>query len=122
MRCARSSPRNYRTATDPGGTNPGVQSVVVSVRNIQHGEYWCGQAGCPGQPGVYWRPQFISVMATLSNPGATSTNWNTQFLIYDHEHSYRIAAWAIDRDGNADSTHANVNRMCVDWPTNNRCI
>ena len=87
------------TASDPGGAHPGVQSVVLSVRNIQHGEYWCGSAGCPGQPGVYWRPAFITVLATLASPGATSTTWNTQFLIYDHEHTYRISAWAIDNDG-----------------------
>lgn len=77
----------------------------VSVRNIQH-EYWCGSSGCPGEPGVFWRPQFINVLATLSAPGATSTNWKTQFLIYDHEHSYRIVAWATDKDGIADSTRA----------------
>jgi hypothetical protein len=110
------------TATDTAGTNPGVKYVRVSVRNIQHGEYWCGPDGCPGAPGTFWRPAATSVLATLSSPGGTSTDWNTQFLIYDHEHSYRIVAWAIDNDKVADPTRASVNKICVNDPTNNRCL
>jgi outer membrane protein assembly factor BamB len=110
------------TAVDTAGAHPGVKQVQVSVRNIQHGEYWCGSGGCPGEPGVYWRPAFTSVLATLSAPGATSTNWNTQFLIYDHEHSYRIVAWATDNDGIADPIRASLGRVCVNWPTNNTCL
>ncbi len=109
------------TAGDTAGAHPGVQSIRLTVRNIQHGEYWCGQAGCPGQPGVYWRPQYTSVLADLSAPGATSTDWSTKFLIYDHEHTYRIVTWAIDNDGIADPTRASVSRICVNWPTDNRC-
>lgn len=110
------------TANDVGGANPGVRLVRVSVRNVDHGEYWCGSSGCPGNPDTFWRPTFTSVLADLSAPGATETDWTTQFLIYDHEHKYRIIAWAIDKDGYADPVRATVNRICVNDPTNNRCL
>ncbi len=110
------------TATDSGGAHPGVQYVRVAIRNIEHGEYWCGSSGCPGTPGIDWRPQFTSVLATLTSPGATSTGWSMQFLIYDHEHTYRIVAWAVDNDNIADPTKASNNKICVNWPTNNRCL
>jgi outer membrane protein assembly factor BamB len=109
-------------ATDTQGAHPGVMQVRVSVRNIEHGEYWCGEGGCPGEPGVFWQPAFTSVLATLDSPGATSTGWSTRFLIYDHEHTYRIVAWATDNDGTDDPTRAQVNKVCVNWPTDNRCL
>jgi outer membrane protein assembly factor BamB len=109
------------TATDTQGTNPGVKYVRVSVRNIQHGEYWCGDAGCPGEPDVFWQPTFTYVLATLGTPGGTSTTYSTHFEVYDHEHSYRIVAWAIDNDGNADPTRA-TGKTCINWPTDNQCL
>jgi outer membrane protein assembly factor BamB len=110
------------TAIDSGGANPGVKYVRVSVRNIQHGDYYCGESGCPGEPDVFWQPTFISYLATLGSTGATSTTWSTRFLIYDHQHSYRIVAWAIDNDNNADPTRATVGKVCVNDPTYNQCF
>src|SRR5262249_49287721 len=81
------------TATDTAGTKPGVKKVQVTVLNIEHAEYYCGPAGCPGLPGVFWRAQFISFLATLVTPNATSTSWQTSFPTYDHPHKYRITAW-----------------------------
>jgi outer membrane protein assembly factor BamB len=110
------------TASDTDGTHPGVKYVRVAVRNIQHGEYWCGEGGCPGEPDLFWQPTFIYTLANLDAPGATSTNWSTRFLIYDHEHQYRITAWAIDNDGNPTPVHVSVNKICVNWPTDKQCF
>ena len=101
------------TATDVQGIHPGVTSVKVTVRNIQHGDYFCGAAGCPGEPDSFWQPAPISFLATLGTPGAASTTWNTQFLIYDHQHQYRITATAVDADKNVDPVPASVNKICV---------
>jgi len=49
----------------------------------------------------------------LASPDATSTGWSLTFPVYDHPHDYRITAWAIDRDGQADQTRAKVARFCV---------
>lgn len=108
------------TATDPGGTKVGIQKVVVVVKNYDHGEYWCGWGGCPGNPSQYWRPEWTAVAATLESPGAASTNWSTSFLTYDHPHKYRIEAWAIDRDGEKDNTRPAI-FVCVRDPGNNFC-
>ncbi len=40
------------TATDPTGTNRGVAKVYIFVKNREHGEYYCGQAGCAGGSGL----------------------------------------------------------------------
>ena len=104
------------TATDTLGAHPGVKKLLLTVLNIEHAEYYCGPAGCPGLPGVFWRAKFISFSATLASPNATSTNWTTTFPTYDHPHKYRIAAWAIDLDGQADTSKAQVQRICVRDP------
>jgi hypothetical protein len=104
------------TATDTAGTHPGVKKVQVTVLNIEHAEYYCGPAGCPGLPGVFWRAQYIAFVATLATPKATSTAWTTTFPTYDHPHRYRIAAWATDLDGQPDTSKAQVQRICVRDP------
>jgi outer membrane protein assembly factor BamB len=109
------------TATDSGGTKVGVQRVVVVIKNWEHGEYWCGAAGCPSKPSQFWRPEWTAVNATLAAPGAASTGWTTSFFTYDHPHSYRIEAWAIDRDGEKDNTRPVVFPVCVRDPGNNFC-
>jgi hypothetical protein len=105
------------TATDPGGANPGIAKVNVVVTNIEHQEYWCGPSPCPdavpGHAGVYWRTKHIVVAATLANPGAASTTWTVTFPVYDHPHKYSISAWAVDRDGETDTTKARVSPICV---------
>ena len=88
----------------------------VTVLNIEHSEYYCGPAGCPNQPGVFWRAAYISFLATLASPSATQTSWKTSFPTYDHPHRYRISAWAIDLDGQVDTTKAAVNPICVRDP------
>ncbi len=110
------------TATDTAGAHPGVKYVRVSVRNIQHGDYYCGDAGCPGEPSVFWQPTFTSFLANLGSPGATSTSWSSHFLIYDHQHQYRIIAWAIDNDNVSDPVRANLAKICVNDPTYNQCF
>jgi outer membrane protein assembly factor BamB len=101
------------TATDSGGANPGIARVNTVIKNIEHSEYYCGSGGCPGNPGVFWRPTYTVVPATLASPGATTTNWSLTFPTYDHKHKYSITAWAVDRDNEADPTKAKVSPICV---------
>jgi outer membrane protein assembly factor BamB len=111
------------TATDPTGTNRGIQKVQVVIRNIEHGEYYCGPGGCGvGGESSHWRPTYTVVLATLASPGAASTNWSYTFLTYDHPHKYRITAWAFDLDGESDQTRAVVGRICVRDPGDNACV
>lgn len=109
------------TATDLGGANPGIARIKVSVKNIQHQEYYCGPSGCPGLPGVYWQSTYITFNATLASPGSTSTAWSASFPVYDHPHSYAISADAIDADGEKDTTKASVSPICVNNPGDNLC-
>ncbi|HEY0388830.1 MAG TPA: PQQ-binding-like beta-propeller repeat protein [Gaiellales bacterium] len=104
------------TAVDTAGTHPGVLKVQVAVLNVEHGEYYCGPAGCPSQPGVFWQAQYTSFKATLGNSNATSTSWQTTFPTYDHPHKYRITAWATDLDHQIDTSKAVVQRICVRDP------
>jgi hypothetical protein len=94
--------------------------VFVSVRNIEHGEYNCGPA-TQALPEGCWQPTFTSVLATLTNPGATSTNWTFQFPIYDHHHKYRIVAWSQDKDNEVDPVRFVIGRICVRDPNDNTC-
>jgi hypothetical protein len=101
------------TAVDSGGSLPGIAQVRVSVKNIEHSEYYCGSGGCPGDPTHVWTTKFISIPAILASPGAVSTTWTSSFQTYDHPHNYAITAWAIDRNGERDPTNANVHPICV---------
>jgi outer membrane protein assembly factor BamB len=109
------------TAADSAGARPGVKKVLVVVQNIEHSEYYCGRAGCPGQPGVFWRAAFTSFAALLTAPNATSTGWNTTFPVYDHPHRYRIWAWAVDLENKPDTSRASVARICVRDPADTVC-
>jgi hypothetical protein len=42
-------------------------------------------------------------------------------MTYDHPHSYYVTAWAVDLDGEADQTHAQVSRFCVNDAGNTSC-
>jgi len=53
------------------------------------------------------------INAKLASPGATSTTWSLTFPTYDHPHKYRLTAWAVDDDGEVDSTKAVVKFICV---------
>ena len=110
------------TATDSGGITPGIAKVTVVVRNIEHGEYYCGPGGCPGTPGDLWQTKYTTLQASLANPNATSTNWSLTFQVMDHAHKYSITAWATDRDGEVDSTKARVSPICVRDPGIRSCI
>jgi hypothetical protein len=101
------------TAVDSGGSLPGIAQVRVSIKNIEHSEYYCGPGGCPGDPTHVWTTKFVSILATLTSPGAISTSWTSSFLTYDHPHDYAITAWAVDRNGERDPTNANVHPICV---------
>ena len=101
------------TALDSGGSLPGIAEVRVSIKNIEHSEYYCGPAGCPGDPTHLWTTKFVSIAAVLASPGALSTTWTSSFPTYDHPHNYAINAWAIDRNGERDPTNANVHPICV---------
>jgi hypothetical protein len=70
---------------------------------------------------VAWSSVFKPLPATLTNPGGTSTDWTFTFPTYDHPHKYRIAAWAVDADGEFDSTRAVVDRICVLDPGGVNC-
>lgn len=106
------------TATDPGGANPGVARVRVIVQNVEHNEYYCGAPGCSGGEGgsSYFRAAFTAVDATLDSPGATSTTWSLTFPVYAHPHNYTVSAYAVDLDGEADTTKARVSPVCVRDP------
>jgi outer membrane protein assembly factor BamB len=109
------------TATDSGGAHPGIAKVQVIVKNIQHSEYYCGPD--PSQPaGGCWQATSFTNLATLTSPGANSTNWSLTFQVYDHPHQYRITAFATDLDGETDPIRAVVNKICVNDPGDNTCI
>jgi outer membrane protein assembly factor BamB len=112
------------TATDAGGANRGIASVKVVIKNIEHGEFYCGSAGCStgGGESSSWRPVFTILNASLASPGANSTTWTITFPTYDHPHKYRITAWAVDRDGEEDATRAIVSRICVRDVGDNSCV
>jgi hypothetical protein len=101
------------TVTDSGGASPGIARVNTVIKNIEHSEYYCGSGGCPGNPGVFWRPTYTVVPARLASPGAITTDWSLTFPTYDHKHKYSITAWAVDRDNEADPTKAKVSPICV---------
>ena len=112
------------TAVDATGSNRGIETVFLYVKNREHGEYWCGAGGCPAQGGEVsdWSPTFQRVEATLANPGAASTSWSYSFPTYDHPHSYFVAAWAEDLDGEIDQTRAQLQRFCVRDPGDMTCF
>jgi hypothetical protein len=101
------------TAVDSGGSLPGIAQVRVSIKNIEHSEYYCGPGGCPGGPTHVWTTKFVSILATLASPGAISTSWTSSFLAHGHPHNYAITTWAIDRNGERGPTNANVHPICV---------
>jgi outer membrane protein assembly factor BamB len=109
------------TATDSGGAHPGVQQVRVTVRNIEHSEYYCGPNPSNLEGGGCWSPTTVINSATLASPGATSTTWSLTFQAYDHPHKYRIVAWAVDKDGEQDPIRASVGRICLRVPGDNTC-
>jgi outer membrane protein assembly factor BamB len=86
------------SATDSGGTTPGVAAVWLQVTNVEHGETFCGAPGCNGY-GWSYVPYPSSFKATLSSPNAVSTNWSASVQLYGHAHTYTVTAWAVDRDG-----------------------
>lgn len=112
------------TATDPGGSRRGITSVKIVIKNIEHGEFYCGSSGCAtgGGETTSWRPVYTILDATLANPGGNSTDWSFTFPTYDHPHKYRITAWAIDADGEQDQTRATVSRICVRDPGDTACV
>ena len=112
------------TATDTSGAHQGVQKVFVQVKNREHGEYFCGAPGCAGGTqgeATAWGPTFVPVLATLDQPGATTTGWSLTIPTYDHPHSYFVAAWAVDNDGEVDQSRAMLARFCVRDPGNPFC-
>jgi outer membrane protein assembly factor BamB len=104
------------TATDPFGTHPGVANVMMTITNDEHGEYYCGAAGCgTSGEGASWSPTQATLTFPVNPPGGTSTTWSMSFPVYDHEHTYTITAWAVDKDGWTDPTRASVH-VCVRPP------
>jgi hypothetical protein len=109
------------TATDSGGAHPGIDHVNVTIRNIEHSEYYCGPDPSNVDGQGCWSPTTTIMHPTLANPGSTSTTWTMQFEIYDHPHKYRIVAWAVDRDNESDPTRFTIGRICVRNPGDNTC-
>jgi hypothetical protein len=108
-------------ALDDGGPHPGVDHIVVTVLNAEHEEYYCGAPGC-GVSGESssWTPTRTELTVPVADPGATSTTWTTSFFTYDHPHTYRITAWAVDLDGRSDPARPFV-RICVRPPGEEIC-
>jgi outer membrane protein assembly factor BamB len=111
-------------ASDTGGATPGIQRVNVVIKNIEHGEHYCGSLGCATGDGetTEWSPVYTVLTAQLADPGDVNTTWTIQFPTYDHPHKYRIVAWAVDLDGEADQTKAVVSRICVRDAGDNACV
>jgi outer membrane protein assembly factor BamB len=103
------------TATDSGGTLVGVRKVFVTIKNREHGDYYC--ATCTPR----WQPTVTRNVATLTTPNATSTQWRLNMRTYDHPHSYHVQAWAQDRDNKHDTTRAILSRFCVKDAGDNTC-
>jgi outer membrane protein assembly factor BamB len=108
-------------AVDDGGPHPGVDHVLVTIANQEHDEYYCGAPGC-GVSGESssWSPTLTVLTVPVADPGSTSTTWTTSFLTYDHPHTYRITAWAVDLDNKADPARASVH-ICVRPPGEEIC-
>jgi outer membrane protein assembly factor BamB len=100
------------TATDSGGTKPGVAKVWATVENIDHGEWFCGAPGCNPFGSTPWTGDYTPFTATLANPGATTTAWSFVVPTYDHPHAYRATVWAEDRDGHVQQLRRAVT-FCV---------
>jgi outer membrane protein assembly factor BamB len=109
------------TATDSGGANPGIAAVHVTIRNIEHSEYYCGVDPSNHEGGGCWQSTIFVNDANLASPGSVSTNWSMTFQIYDHPHKYRIVAWATDKDGENDPTRSVIGRICLRNPGDNTC-
>ena len=109
------------SATDSGGAHPGIAVVHVIIKNIQHSEYYCGPQPSNTEGGGCWQATTFVNSATLANPGAVTTNWSLPFEIYDHMHSYRITAWATDKDGESDPVRFVIGRICVNPVGVNTC-
>jgi hypothetical protein len=109
------------TATDSGGAHPGIDHVNVTIRNIEHSEYYCGPDPSNVDGQGCWSPTTTIMHPTLANPGATSTTWTMQFEVYDHPHKYRIVAWAVDKDNESDPTRFTIGRICLRNPGDNTC-
>lgn len=104
------------TATDTGGTLVGVKKVFVTVKNREHGDYYC--ATCATK----WGSTVVRNVATLTSPNATSTRWRLDMRTYDHPHSYHVQAWAQDRDNKQDTTRAILSKFCVRDAGDNTCV
>ena len=100
-------------ASDPRGTPRGIAAVYLIIQNVEHTEYFCGPVGCGGGETGRWAPTQSVVQATLTTPNANWTAWQFTFPTYDHPHTYKITAWAVDRNGNPDPTRAVISRICV---------
>lgn len=101
------------TATDTAGARPGVASVWIVVKNLEHNEYYCGLAGCSSSgESTSWQPTYKKLAVPLGSPGAQTTGWTFSFPTYDHPHNYRVTAWAVDLDGYQDLVNPTI-RICV---------
>ena len=97
-------------AVDPTGTSPGIREVHVVVQNTEHKEYWCGGPGCNTSGSSQWVAAFRAPLATLTSPGAISTNWSVSVPTFDHPHGYTVTAWAVDNDGQIEQS-----RPAITW-------
>jgi hypothetical protein len=100
------------TATDRGGTLPGVAKVWATVENVDHGEWFCGAADCNRFGPSPWTSDYLPFEAALANPGATTTAWSFDVPVYDHPHGYEVIVWAQDRDGRVQQLRTPL-RFCV---------
>jgi hypothetical protein len=109
------------TATDDFGEHPGVDHVLVTISNTEHEEYYCGAPGCgiSGEDSA-WTPSITTLTVPVEDVGVTSTTWRTSFFTYNHPHTYRITAWAVDLDGRADPARSSVH-ICVRPPGDEIC-
>jgi hypothetical protein len=101
------------TATDSGGTQPGVAKVWAMVENLDHGEWFCGAPDCNQFGTTPWVGDYLfRFPATLANPGATTTAWSFVMPTHDHPHAYQATVWAEDRDGHVQQLRKAVT-FCV---------
>jgi outer membrane protein assembly factor BamB len=103
-------PADNATVPNPAGPlglsgsasdDAGVQKVFVAIKDRNSTKWWDAATST-------WSSVFQQNVATLSNPGATSTGWTSSFPVPPAGGVYYAQAEAIDADGQHDVSVAQI--------------
>jgi beta-glucanase (GH16 family) len=78
-----------------------VQSVLVTVRDLDGGRYWNPVVGAWQETWGWWA-------ATVANPGARTSTWSVPFDPAGGAGRYRVTATSFDASGQEDPVRAKV--------------